>query len=104
MDILGRKDDSLRILVGELIRRLPPKTFVVVDHWDSDPFAIGLARPSQPDHLVYITSDRDVHGRYFISRELPPNSDLAPFQDAGADQFEDIDAMAEAIAAHLSAA
>ena len=104
MDILGRKDASLRALLGELIDRLPPKSFIVVDHWEADPRAIGLARPSDPDHLVYITSDRDVHGRYFMSRKLASDSDLVPFRDAGADQYDDIDALAAAIAAHLSAA
>jgi len=104
VDILGHKDESLRKLVAELLQRLPPRSFVVVDHWEADPLAIGLARPSEPDRLVYITSDRDVRGRYFMSRELPSNSDLVPFRDGGADQFRDIDALARAIAVHLGAA
>jgi hypothetical protein len=104
VDILGRKHPSLRNLVGELTRRLPPRSFVLVDHWEADPFAIGLARPSEHDHLVYITSDQDVHGRYYMSRELPPNNDLDVFREAGADQFQDVDALARAIALHLGAA
>ena len=104
MDILGRKHESLRLLVSELVDRLPPRTFVVVDHWEADPFAIGLAKPTDPDHLVYITSDRDVHGRFFMSRELPSDSDLVPYREAGAEQFESIDDLAAAIAIHLHAA
>ena len=103
MDILGSKDESLRTLVAELAARLPPRSFVVVDHWD-DPFAIGLASPSNPDHLAYITSDRDVRGHYFMSRERPSNSDLAVYQEAGANSFASIETLARAIADHLRAA
>jgi len=104
MDILGRKDDSLRMLVGELAQRLPPGSFVVVDHWEADPFAIGLASPRNHGRLAYVTSDRDIHGRYFMSRELPSDTDLAPFREAGCDQFEDVNALAQAVALHLGAA
>jgi hypothetical protein len=104
MDILGKKDRSLRELVSNLAERLPPKSFIVVDRWEADPFAIGLARPSDPDHLVFITSDRDVNGRFFMLRQLPSDSDRVPHRAAGADQFQDIEALADAIADHLGAA
>jgi len=104
MDILGTKDPSLRTLVSELVRRLPPNTFVVVDNWGADPFAIGLARPSDHQHLVYICSDRDVDGRYFIARELPARHDLEPFRSTGVEQVDDVDAIAQVVATHLGAA
>ena len=100
MDILGRKHQSLRTLVGDLTRRLPPNSFVLVDNWD-DEYAIGLAHPSDHDHLVYITSQQNDHGNYFLSRELPRRHDLEPFHDAGSDDFKTVEEMAQAIAAHL---
>jgi hypothetical protein len=104
VDILGRKDSSLRTLITELLRYLPPNSFVLVDHWDADPFAIGLAKPSEEDHLVYITSDRDVFGRYFMSRELPSDNDLDEYLEAGSDQFDNVEELAKAIEIHLGAA
>jgi hypothetical protein len=90
--------------LDQISQRLPPGSFVVVDHWEADPFAIGLARPSEHDYLVYITSDRDVHGRWFLSRELPRKHDVELYHEAGSDQFADIDALSNAIAEHLGAA
>lgn len=103
MDMLGRKDASLRALVAELLARLPTGRVIVVDHWD-DPFAIGLALVSNPDRLVYINSERDSAGRFYMSRELPTNTDLQPFLEAGDDHYDDLGTFAAAVAAHLGAA
>src|SRR5687767_4853536 len=97
MDILGDKHSSLRELVEQLAERLPPSSFILVNGWD-DAFAIGLAAPSRPDHLVYITSERDVHGRYFMSREKPAGHDLEAFRNAGSNWFASFDTLARAIA------
>jgi hypothetical protein len=104
MDILGRKDSSLRALVAELVELLPVGSFVVIDHWEADPFAIGLARPTDHSQLVYVSSSRDDNGRYFMAREVLAQTDLEPFSDAGADAFDDVHSLAKAIAAHLGAA
>jgi hypothetical protein len=76
----------------------------VVDRWEADPCAIGLASAAEPDRLVYIHSEKDDLGRYFMSRELPSDSDLWPYSEAGADQYSDLDEFAAAVAAHLGAA
>jgi hypothetical protein len=104
VDILGRKDNSLRFLVTELLRYLPSKSFVLVDHWDHDPFAMGLAKPSNHDRFVFITSDRDVHGLYFMSCKLPSDNDLHGYHNVEADPFNNVEALAKAIEAHLGAA
>ena len=78
-------------------------SFVVVDRWRADPLAIGLARPSEHDQLVYVSIDPDTHGRYFMARELPSGNDLEPNRVGGLDQFQDVDALARAIAEHLGA-
>ena len=104
MDILGFKDSSLRSLISQLAELLPPNSFVLVDNWEADPFAIGLAKPSDHKHLVYLTSDCDRQGRYFLSRELPARHDLEVFHDAGSDHFADVPSLAKAVAEHLCAA
>jgi hypothetical protein len=100
VDTLGGKDPSLRLLLEQLVERMPPRSFILVDEWN-DPFAIGLAAPSELARLAYITSDRDIHGRYFMSREKPPSHDLELFRDAGSNWFASIDTLANAIADHL---
>lgn len=101
MDILGTKSPALKHLVAFVLDRLPDQSAVVVDHWEGDPDAIGIARRSDTGWLVYIHAEKDANGRYFLSRELPPNSDLWPFEDAGSEQFDDLDTLANAVKAHL---
>jgi hypothetical protein len=103
VEILGHKHPSLRHLISELLRRMPDGSFIVVDHWEADPFAIGLARPAQPGHLAYITSLTAAQGTYFMSRELPSDSDLIPYREGEAQQYTDIDTLAAAILDHLGA-
>ena len=57
--------------------------FDIVDHWEDDLCAIGIAKPSNHEVLVYIaTSDRK--GRYDVDLELPPkNREECPYTDAG---------------------
>jgi hypothetical protein len=100
VDTLGSKDPSLRQLLEQLVERMPPSSFILVDEWD-DPFSIGLAAPSEVARLAYITSDRDIHGRYFMSREKPPRHDLELYHDAGSNWFANVDALASAIVEHL---
>jgi hypothetical protein len=82
---------------------MPLKSFILVDAWD-DPFAIGLGAPSRPDHIAYVSSERDVHGRYFMSREKPSDTDLDLFHDAGTNWFSSVDSLARAVEDHLRAA
>jgi hypothetical protein len=103
VDFLGNKDPSLRELVAELTARMTFKSFILVDGW-GDQFAIGLGSPSRPNHVAYVSSERDVHGRYFMSREKPSDNDLDLFQDSGSNWFSSVDSLARAVEDHLRAA
>lgn len=104
MEILDKKDPALRQLVNELLSRMPPINVVLVDRWETDPGAIGIALATQPGRLVYVHSERDLEGHYYMARELPPDGEQLHYRDAGEDNFGDLDQLAAAVAKHLSAA
>ena len=47
-------------------------SLVVVDHWESDMAATGLAIESQPDRLVYIATEAPPN-TYFVELETAPS-------------------------------
>ena len=79
-----QKDQSIVRLLDGLTARLGPRAFDVVDHWESDLCAIGIARPDNHDVLVYISTNGESDERCSVSLELPPQpgSDI-PYTAAG---------------------
>ncbi|MEJ0040237.1 MAG: hypothetical protein WDO68_30115 [Gammaproteobacteria bacterium] len=67
-DSISSKSESVREFVRALTEHLGPEAFVVVDHWDADPSAIGIGKPADPKVLVHVRV-YDVAPRYFLSFE-----------------------------------
>jgi hypothetical protein len=63
-------------LVRALAEHLGPWSFTVVDLWESDPGAIGIANIADRRILVYI-SVNDSAPLYFLSFESPPAGEWA---------------------------
>lgn len=104
MDTIDTKHESIRVLVAEVMRRLPGAELMVVNWWKADPYAIGLALRSDPGRLAYISRPRDFKGLYLLSCEFAARHDLEPRHNVEADPFDDLDALASTIAEHLGAA
>ena len=62
------KDDEIRDLLSWLRSRLG-QNFVVIDHWEADRSAIGVAATDDPKQLVYIASRGQPAGPYFVELE-----------------------------------
>ncbi len=78
------KHESILGFLARLTSELDPNLWTVVDHWDADLHAIGIARPSEPGVLVYVSTWRQPPGKFFCSLELPPPpGDDAPYRPAG---------------------
>jgi hypothetical protein len=67
-----QKHHTITRLLPRLRKRLGADAFDVVDHWDADLRAVGLARPDDHAVLVYVCTHGLPNGRYFASLELPP--------------------------------
>lgn len=65
------KDGSIWLLLAELAQRLDSHQIKVVDHWDADLFAVGVARADAADKLVYVSTFRKEPGLYAYEAEEP---------------------------------
>jgi len=100
------KDNSIIALLHRLKGRLGEHTFQVVDHWENDAFAIGIARPDRPGHLAYVSTLSNEPDAYFVSLELPPSGEWAdhPYTPVGESNISSFEELAVVLEAHLSRA
>src|SRR6266567_6584449 len=77
---MNDKHPALVALIDRVMGDLTPRQAVIVDHWTTDSVAIGIARPDDLDHLVYVALDMRDDGRgglevepdmYYYEREMP---------------------------------
>ena len=64
------KDAKILKLIKDLSSELGAKSFCLVDHWDADLCAIGIASVGNPHRLVYVSTygEEDL---FFASTEFP---------------------------------
>jgi hypothetical protein len=56
MSSIMRKDTSIWTLVAKLAATVGGDSFQLVDHWDADLFAVGIADVSDDRRLVYVST------------------------------------------------
>ena len=97
------KDKTIVDVVAQLHLRIGKEAFQIVDHWDADCMAVGVARSDDPRTLVYISTFNKPIGRYFVSLESPPaKGDDAPYKDIGHHEDVDIETLVRIVQKHLS--
>ena len=97
-----QKDQSVIRLLDGLRARLGTRAFDVVDHWEADFCAIGIARPDNHGVLIYISTTAEEGDRCSVSLELPPQpgSDI-PYTAAGDHEAASIDELVEIVRRHF---
>jgi uncharacterized protein (DUF433 family) len=98
----GAKDKSVTELVKWLEERLCQR-LLIVDHWDADMSAIGVARPGNPNQLVYISTWGRDPDHYFVELEAAPSpgSDL-PYETLARYQELDRENLLKIVQEHLN--
>jgi hypothetical protein len=106
---LAGKDPAVGELVDRLASDLGADSFDLVDHWE-DLMAIGLARPSDHDVLVYVAVIVDDEGeildspdRYFYECESPSPDDPLGYHVAATGDRVPYEEVVRAAARHLEA-
>lgn len=96
------KDESITRMLDELRAELGDGAFDIVDHWDTDSFATGIARPDNHRVLVYVSTHHLRNNKYWVSLELPPEAgDDAPYATAGERRAQGIQELASIVRAHF---
>ncbi|MBS0265205.1 MAG: hypothetical protein JSS02_24950 [Planctomycetes bacterium] len=93
-------------MLDRLRSRLGAGAFDVVDHWDADLCAVGIARPDNHSVLVYISTFGRSDGGYFVSLEFPPQPDDEqwanhPYTPAGEQRVSSFDELVQVIQRHF---
>lgn len=104
MSTPAEKDVSVESLLARLRERLGADAFLAVDHWPTDPFAIGIARPDNLEVLAYISTAGADPEDFFVSLELPPAGGWSdfPYSPAGDRTARGFDELVAALRQHLS--
>ena len=102
-----QKDKAIIQVLDKLRARSEVGAFDVVDHWNADLCAIGIARTDDHGVLVYISTFGKREGEYFVSLELPPRPGEEqwanhPYTPAGEQDAKTFDELVEIIQGHFS--
>jgi hypothetical protein len=94
----GKDESIIRVLAA---LDLPRRGWQVVDHWDADAHAIGIARHSDPRRLVYVSTFGRHDGRYDYECESPIGPKEVDY--VGTDRAEDVtfEQLVAALGRHL---
>jgi len=65
------KDQTIHDVLAKLGTRFGEGVFDIVDHWDGDLFAVGIARPDNHAALAYISCYGMHEDHYDVELELP---------------------------------
>ncbi len=97
------KDESILGLVSGLATALDPTNWQIVDHWEADLLAIGIASTAQPKLLVYVSTRNQPPGTYFYECESPPlTGDDGPYRRGTSSDGVSFSDLAAVIETHLA--
>ena len=98
---MNGKHRSLDQLVTRLHADLGPGFFDIVDHWEADACATGLAAPANHQILVYVSTYPPESGLYNYECEVPPAQQGDIYDLAGRGWDVDYEQLHEVVRAHL---
>ena len=102
MRALLDKDPVIVRTLDRLWTRLGPDAFDVVDHWEDDPIAVGIASPRNHGMLAYLAAYDD---GFHVELETPPvPGDDFPYQVAGRHSDLNFEQLVDVVRKHLARA
>lgn len=100
-DSIARKHPRILALLRELEVSLPAGSHQIVDHWESDLCAIGVASPGDPRRLVHVSTYGQAEGTFAFECEAPPGDGCEDYQVVARGEGLGRDALLQKIRAHL---
>lgn len=93
------KDASILSMVDRL--DLERRGWVIVDHWDSDQMALGIARTNDLRRLVYVSTFNRPGGQYYFECEEPAGTDETEFRVSTSRGHASFEELLSALEQHL---
>ncbi len=96
---MNRKDES----IVDLLARLDVATrgWQIVDHWEADLHAIGVAAKRDASRLVYVSTFAQVPGRFDFQCETQAGSNDDGYASGATGEGVDYDVLLKAMTDHL---
>lgn len=95
-----QKDQTIIDFLAQL--HLEKRNWIVVDHWELDTCAVGIAKTSDPRRLVYISTYDKKTGRYYYECEAPAGQNPDEYVVTCKSDEVDITQLLEVVENHLS--
>lgn len=96
------KAPAILAVLDRLRARLGSDAFVLADHWQADPHAVGIASPRNTRVLVYISTYAELEDQFGYELELPPRPESdAPYRVAGRGSGVSFEELAAVVTGHL---
>lgn len=99
---LNGKVSALKRSIERLQKKFGIQAFDIVDHWDGDMCAVGIARPDNHGALVYISTYNQADDRFFVSLESPSLNAEKPYKSVGDFDKVDFKTLENIVRRHLS--
>jgi hypothetical protein len=97
------KNKTIETVLVRLQEALGNSYFDIVDHWEGDTCAVGIARPDNHSILAYISTWMLQAGHYDVHLELPPLKEGDVYEPAGLYESVDFDGLVGIITRHFEA-
>lgn len=102
---MSEKDQAIHTALDYLRHRLGEAAFVIIDHWEADLAAVGVASPTRLDRLVCIScfdqrSSQPPRYTAILERAPAPNSDLL-YEECGHFAELSLEDLATVVSTHL---
>lgn len=95
------KDSSICELVARL--DLPRRGWQIVDHWEADLQAVGIASGAEVRRLVYVSSFSRAAGRFSYQCEVPAGPVACDYQVVARGEDVSVDELICVVERHLDA-
>ncbi|MEM9152029.1 MAG: hypothetical protein AAGB19_16455 [Cyanobacteria bacterium P01_F01_bin.3] len=100
MDI--RKDKAILALISKLEQSLGGKVFDIVDHWEADSCAIGIASKSDHRTLVYVGCYGCEEKHYSFACEVADGEDVSEYKTVDEGECVPYDYLLKKVKIHLN--
>lgn len=101
MRVTAQKDRAINDVLERLRADLGDASFTLVDYWDGDLCAVGVARPDDSRHLVYISTWPPGRGTFTYECERPSTDPGLLYESDGMVEHVSYEALRAAVQEHL---
>lgn len=94
------KDSSILELLNRI--DLDSRNWTVIDYWDADLCAVGIAHKDHPRHLVYISTFGEARNHYYYECEEPSGPELTDYSAVDSGENVSCEHLLRVLEHHLS--